>query len=141
MDIGMIVIQVRNGVAIVARCETDREGDRLIPASNAEQLANTAARFVVGLGGTLDKDGIYLCSDELQAAAVFAPLELPDDAIPYHAARALLYPDVSPNDAWRLAHEHQKAGRIRVYRVGVATEMRQYVSRAAIVQLAGRVEA
>jgi len=136
MDIGMIVIQVANGTPIVVRCEAGADGTRPVPAGNAHELADQAARCLEAQGVMLDVDSFYLCCDELQSAAHFEPLPLPDDAMPYHTARSFLYPDVSPNDSWKLLHEDRKAGRLTVYRVGVGIDTRQYVSKAELVRLA-----
>jgi hypothetical protein len=135
MDIGMIVIQVANGTPIVVRCEAGDDGTRPVPAVNAQELVEQAAGCLQAQGVMLDVDGFYLCSDELQSAAHFEPLPLPDDARPYHTARSFLYPDVSPNDAWKLLHEDRKAGRLTVYRIGVGINTRQYVSEAELVRL------
>jgi len=138
IDIGMIVIQVKGGSAIVTRCEFDGDQVQLVPAANAGQLAERAARVVAAQDGTLDEDGCSLCSDELQEAAVFPPLVLPNDAIPYHEARALRYPDVSANDGWRLLHDDQRVDRLRVYRTGVGIATRRFISRATIEGLMRR---
>lgn len=66
IDIGMVIIQVKGGGVIVARCESDGDQVQLVPAANAEQLAEQAVRVVTAQDGTLDEDGCYLCSDELQ---------------------------------------------------------------------------
>lgn len=136
IDIGMIVIQVKDGSAIVAHCEASGDQVQLVPAANVEHLAERAAGVVLAQDGTLDKGGCYLCSDALQEVAVFPPLVLPDDAIPYHEARTLRYPDVSANDGWRLLHDDQRADRLRVYRTGVGITTRRFISRGAIEGLA-----
>jgi len=69
---------------------------------------------------------------------VFPPLVLPNDAIPYHEARALRYPDVSANDGWRLLHDDQQADRLRVYRTGVGITTQRFISRATIEGLMRR---
>lgn len=138
MDIGMILIQVKDGTAQVVRCEEDGEGKQLVPATNAVELADWAARVVAGFDATLAQDGVYLCTDDLQAAAQFPPLALPADAISLGEAGRLLFPDASQNERWQRLQAMQKARASRVYRVGIAFASRQYVSRGAAMQLAAR---
>jgi hypothetical protein len=138
MDIGMILIQVKDGTAQVVRCEEDGASTRLVPAANAAELADWAARVVASFGATLDLDGRYLCTDDFQAAAQFSPLALPDDAISLGEAGRLLAPNASQQERWERLQRLQKARALRVYRVGIAFESRQYVSRAVAVQLAAQ---
>lgn len=138
MDIGMIVIQVVDGRPVVVRCEEDGEGKRLMPAMNAAELAERAARVVVVHGTSLDWDGVYLCTDELQAAAQFPPLALPEDAISLREASALLLPDGTQKERWERLSALRKATALRIFRVGIAEEIRQYVSRAEVVRIAER---
>lgn len=135
MDIGMILIQVQGGTALVVRCEEDGEGGRLLPAANAAELADEAARAVAAwFNATLAGDGLYLCTDQLQAAAQFPPLTLPDDAITLGEAGRLLYPEAPQKERWNRVHEIRTAKTLRIYRVGIAFEMKQYVSRSAAIQ-------
>lgn len=139
MDIGMILIQVKDGMAQVVRCEDDGEGKRLVPAANAAELTEQAARAVASwFNATLEQDGLYLCTDDLQAAAQFPPLALPDDAITLGAAGRLLYPDVSQRERRSRVDTIRTAPTLRIYRVGVAFEMTQYISRAAAIQFAAQ---
>ena len=135
MDIGMIAIQLVDGVARVVRCE--RVGGELqgVPAHNTAALAQAARQALVAQGVPLDADGYYLCPDTLQAAAQFPPLPLPDDAITLGAACRLLYPDVAPNEAWRRFNAERARRSFTVYRTGVAQETRQYVSQAEVLVL------
>jgi len=96
MDIGTIVIHLTCGRPVVSRCEDAPTGLHLLPAANAAELAAQATLVLQALGVSRDQDGLYLCSDQLQAAAVFPPLHLPDDAMTYGAARQLLYPATPP---------------------------------------------
>lgn len=135
MDIGMIVIQVKDGTALVVRCEEESTGTRLVPAANAAELADQATRVVAGcFHATLDQDGVYLCTDELQAAAVFPPLPLPADAITMREAGLLLAPNASPQERWARLSTLRNATTLRIYRLGIAHEIKQYVSRSAAEQ-------
>lgn len=136
MDIGMIVIHLAGGVATVSRCEDAPSGVRLVAALNAPALADQAAQVLLDQKVGLSEDGVYLCTDELQAAADFPPLVLPADAITFGEARKILYPEVSPNTAWQRVHRDMKARRFRVYRVGIGQGIRTYVSRSEIEALA-----
>ena len=101
MDIGMIVIQVKDGTALVVRCEEDGAGTRLVPASNTSEIADQAARAVAEwFDRTLDEDGLYLCTDQLQAAAEFSPLPLPTDTITMREAGMLLASNTSQQERW-----------------------------------------
>ncbi len=135
MDIGIVVIHVTGGKALVSRCEEAPNGVRLVPAANAADLEPQAATFMQGLNVSFDQDGIYVCSDALQAAAQFAPLTLPADAITYGQARQLLYPDVSVNTGWQRVRRDAKAGKLRVWRTGIGHESRYYLSRAEVLKL------
>lgn len=135
MDIGMIIIHVTGGKPVVSRCEEAPGGMALAPALNAADLEAQAMRVMQGHGATLDQDGVYLCTDQLQAAAQFGPLTLPADAITYAEARQLLYPDVSPNTGWQRVNRDAKAKKLRVWRVGFGQHTRQYLSRAEVVRL------
>jgi hypothetical protein len=135
MDFGMIVIHVAGRRPVVARCEAVPGGTALVPAANAAALEDQAAQVLAGHGASLEQDGVYLCTDQLQAAAAFGPFVLPADAITYGAAQQLLYPDASPNTGWQRVNRDVKAGKLRVWRVGIAQETRQYVSRAEVMKL------
>lgn len=137
MDIGMILIQVKDGIALVVRCEKDGDSQRLAPAANAAELAHQVAQAIAGwFNATLDQDGLYLCPDDLQAAAQFPMLSLPTDAIPLSEAGRLLAPDASQNERWEYTHALRKTGALRVYCIGTGKEIKQYVSRAAAMQFA-----
>lgn len=139
MDIGMILIQVKDGTALVVRCEEDGESKRLAPATNAADLADEAARAVASwFNATLEQDGLYLCTDDLQAAAQFPPLPLPDDTITMREAGMVLAPDASQQERWERLGALRKAATIRIYRVGTGPEIKQYVSRAAVTQFAAQ---
>jgi hypothetical protein len=135
MDFGMVVIHVTGGRPVVSRCEAAPGGFALVPATNAVELEAQAAQVLAGHGAGLDQDGVYLCTDQLQAAAAFGPFILPADAITYGAARQVLYPEASPNTGWQRVNRDVKAGKLRVWRVGIAQETRQYVSRAEVLAL------
>ena len=135
MDIGMIAIQLGGGVARVVRCEHVGGEVQAVPARNTAALTQAARQALTAQGIALDVDGYYLCPDNLQAAAQFPPLPLPDDAITLGAACRLLYPDVAPNEAWRHFNAQRAHGTLTVYRMGVAQETRQYVSRAEVLRL------
>jgi hypothetical protein len=135
MDIGMIVILQSAGRAVVSRCEEVPHGIALVPAANAAELEARARLVLQEFGATPSQDGVYLCTDQLQAEAQFGPLVLPADAITYGTARQLLYPDATPNTGWQRVNRDVKAGKLRVWRVGVAQEARQYVSRAEVLRL------
>lgn len=135
MDFGMIVIHVTGGRPVVSRCEAVPGGVALVSATNAAALEDQAAQVIAGHGASLDQDGVYLCTDQLQAAAQFGPFVLPADAITYGAARQLLYPEASPNTGWQRVNRDVKAGKLRVWRVGIAQETRQYVSRSEVRKL------
>lgn len=136
VDIGTIFIQVGDGAALVIRCEEDGDGVRLVPAANTEELAEQTIRAVAELGGTLDEDGLYICTNQLQAAAHFPPLSLPTDAITVGEAGTLLWPDASRAERWERLKTLRNAGTLRVYRAGLSEAMRQYVSQAAVMQVA-----
>jgi hypothetical protein len=138
MDIGMIYIQVTGGTALVVRCEEHGEDVRLVPAVNAAELADQAARVVAGLGGTLEQDGLYISSDQLQAVAAFPPLPLPADAMGVGEAGRLLWPEASRSERWEQLKAMRNAGAVRVYRVGMGEGMRQFVSWGTVARLAGR---
>lgn len=139
MDIGMIAIQVKDGAALVVRCEVDADGsERLTLASNAAQLAEQAARVVAGHGASLDRDGLYLCTDELQAAAQFPPLALPNDAISLREASVLLLPEGTQDERWKRLSALRKARGLRLYRIGIAEGIRLCVSRGDVQRLAER---
>ena len=135
MDIGMIAIQLVDGVVQVVRCEYVDGNVQAVPARNTAALAQAARQALVAQGVPLDADGYYLCPDTLQAAAQFPPLPLPDDAITLGAACRLLYPDVPSNEAWRRFNAERARRSFTVYRTGVAQETRQYVSRAEVLRL------
>ena len=136
MDIGMIYIQVTGGTALVVRREEHGSDVRLVPAPNATELADQAARFVATLGGTLEQDGLYISSNQLQAAAAFPPLPLPADALGVGEAGSLLWPDASRGERWERLRALRDAGAVRIYRVGMGEAMRQYVSQAVVEHLA-----
>lgn len=136
MDIGMIVIVVADGVAVVSRCEDSPDGERYVPAHNAMDLAARAAETLTGRGIDLTENGVHLCTDQLQAAAEFPPLRLPDDAAPFRYARETLYPTLSQNEAWPHIHEDMKVRRFLVYRTGIGQEIRTFVSRSEVDALA-----
>lgn len=139
MDIGMIVIHVQDGIAQVARCEEDGAGTRLVPAANAADLADQAARAVADwFNATLEQESVYLCTDDLQAAAEFSPLPLPSDTITMREAGMLLAPHTSQQERWEQMSALRKAATIRIYRVGTGPEVKQYVSRAAVTQFAAQ---
>ena len=135
MDIGTIVIHVTSGRPVVSRCEEAPTGIRLLPAANAAALAAQATLALDNQGVSLNEEGLYLSSDELQAAAIFPPMELPADAITYGAARTILYPDMIPNTGWQRVRRDVESGKLRVWRVGIGQDRRQYVSRADIMRL------
>lgn len=135
MDYGMIVIHVAGGRAIIARCEDVPGGTALVPATNAAELEHQAALVMKDHGAPLSQDGVYLCSNQLQATAEFGPFVLPADAIGFGAARQLLYPDATPNTGWQRINRDVKAGRLRVWRIGIAQETRRYVSRVEVTKL------
>lgn len=132
----MIYIQVQGGTALVVRREEHGSDVRLVPAPNAAELADQAARFVTTLGGTLEQDGLFICTNELQAAAAFPPLPLPADALGIGEAGRLLWPEASRSERWERLRALRDAGAVRVYRVGMGEAMRQYVSQAAVERLA-----
>lgn len=138
MDIGMILIQVKDGVAQVVRCEEDGTGTRLVPASNESEIAGEIARVLSIRGITLDQDGLYLCTDQLQAAAEFSPLPLPTDTITMREAGMLLAPHTSQQERWKQISALREAATVRIYRVGTGPEVKQYVSRAAVMQFAAQ---
>lgn len=61
---------------------------------------------------------------------------LPADAITYGQARELLYPDASVNTGWQRVRRDAKAGKLRVWRIGIGQDSRYYLSRAEVVKLA-----
>lgn len=138
MDIGMIYIQVQGGTALVVRREEHGSDERLVPAVNAAELADDAARFVADLGGTLAQDGLYISSNQLQAAAAFPPLPLPADALGVGEAGRLLWPDASRGERWERLRALRDAGTVRVYRIGINEGTRQFVSWAAVTQVVER---
>lgn len=138
MDIGMIYIQVQGGTALIVRREEHGSDVRLVPAPNATELAGQAARVVAGLGGTLDEDGLFICTNELQAAAAFPPLPLPADALGIGEAGRLLWPEASRSERWERLKAMRDARAVRIYRVGLGEAMRQYVSQAVVERLAER---
>lgn len=139
MDIGMILIQVLDSTAVVVRCEGDGESTELVPAPNAVDLMDDAARAIaVWFNATLEQDGLYLCTNQLQAAAAFPPLALPADAITMRETGMLLAPDGSQQERWERISALQKADMVRIYRVGIGEKMKQYASRAAVVQFAAQ---
>lgn len=138
MDIGMVVIHLVGGKAIVSRCDQAPGGLQLVPAGNADTLMAAAAAALVEDGVEMDADGIYLCPDQIQVEAQFPSLVLPADAISYGDARAILYPDVSYNTGWQRIHRDVKARTLRVYRVGIGPSIRRCVSRAEVLALAER---
>jgi hypothetical protein len=138
MDIGMILIQVQNGMAQVVRCEEDGAGTRLVPASNTPEIAGEIARVLGIRGITLAMEGLYLCTDQLQAAAEFSPLPLPTDTITMREAGMLLAPHTSQQERWERISALREAATIRIYRVGTGPEVKQYVSRAAVAQFAAQ---
>lgn len=135
MDIGIVVIHVTGGRPVVSRCEEAPSGLRLVPAANAADLEAQAAALLHELQAPLDEDGIYVCTNELQAAAQFGPLVLPADAITFGQARALLYPDASVNTGWQRVRRDAKAGTLRLWRIGIGQESRYYLSRAEVLRL------
>ena len=136
MDIGTIALHVADGTPRVVRCEAAPQGLRLVLALNTALLTEQAQQALAAQGIAGDEDGLYLCPDELQAAAQFPALALPADAITYGTARTILYPDVSTNTGWQRVRRDVEAGHLRVYRVGIGQEMRRYVSRAEVMQRA-----
>ena len=135
MDIGMIAIQLVGGVVQVVRCEYVDGKVQGVPARNTAALAQAARQALAVQGVAPDADGSYLCPDELQVAAQFPSLPLPDDAITLGAACTLLCPTVTSNEAWRHFNSHRARGAFTVYRTGVAQGTRQYVSRAEVLRL------
>ena len=136
MDIGTVAIYLSSGRPLVARCEESPRGMTFVPAANAAVL-EAAARRVLELDGVaMGEDGLYLCPDELIEAAEFPPITLPGDLITYAAARQLLYPDATPNTGLQRVRRDVQAGRLQAYRIGCGQEMRQFVSRAQVRQLA-----
>lgn len=138
MDIGMILIQVQNSMAQVVRCEEDGAGTRLVPASNTSEIAGEVARVLDIRGITLAMEGLYLCTDDLQAAAEFSPLPLPTDTITMREAGMLLAPHTSQQERWKQISALREAATVRIYRVGTGPEVKQYVSRAAVTQFAAQ---
>lgn len=136
MDIGMIVVQLKEGVALVSRYEAGAEGATLVPAHNAADLTAAAAEVLARQQIALHGEGIYLCTDELQAAATFPPLEQPEDICSLREAERLLYPNATSGLAWEQLHEDMRARRIRTYRVGIGQNMRAFASRADVEALA-----
>ncbi|NJO81560.1 MAG: hypothetical protein HC828_01535 [Blastochloris sp.] len=136
MDIGMVMIHVTNNKAIVSRWEEAQGGIVFIPALNAAALEHQALEVLEQCHhASLDHDGVYLCTDQLQEAAQFPPFSLPADAITYGEARRLLYPDVAPNTGWQRISRAVQARKLRVWRVGIAMDARRYLSRAEVMQL------
>lgn len=135
MDFGMIVIHLADGRPIVSRCEEVPGGVALVPAANAPDLEAQAMLVLRDLQADFSRDGMYLCTNELQAAAQFGPFVLPADAITYGAARQLLYPGTTSNTGWQKVNRDVKAGKLRVWRVGVGQDTRQYLSRAEVMKL------
>lgn len=140
MDIGMIIIQVQNGRAVIVRCEEDGDGVKLVPALNAQELEARAVRALSVQEVQLDQDGLYLATDNLQSDAAFPPLPLPKDVISYSAARQVLYPERMGEVGWECLRNDIRAGRLRVYRLGVGFETRQYISHAEVARLARQRE-
>src|SRR5262245_21629962 len=136
MDIGTIVIHLSQGTPVVSRCEEAPNGFRFVPATNAAELEDAARRVLTLQGVDLREDGLYLCPTELSEAAQLPPLAVPADAITFGAARAILYPDVSPNTGWQRVRRDVAAGQLRVYRVGNGVDVTRYVSRAQVLRLA-----
>jgi hypothetical protein len=136
MDIGTVAIHLSHGTPLVSRCEEAPNGLRFVPATNAAELVDEARRVLALQGVDLSEDGLYLCPDHLIAAAQLPPLSLPADAITFGAARAILYPDVSPNTGWQRVRRDAAAGHLRVYRIGNGLDVTRYVSRAQVMQLA-----
>ena len=138
MDTGMISIQVQGGTVLVVRREEHDSDERFVPAVNATELADQAARVVATLGGTLAQDGLYISSNELQATAAFPPLPLPADAMSVGEAGRLLWPEASRGERWERLKAMRDAGAVRVYRVGMGEGTRQFVSWGTVARLAGR---
>lgn len=135
MDIGIVVIHVTGGKPVVSRCEEAPSGVRLVPAANAAELEPQAALLLQELRAPLDEDGIYVCSNALQTAALFSPLVLPADAISYGQARQLLYPDTNANTGWQRVRRDARAGKLRVWRIGIGHDSRYYLSRSEVLKL------
>lgn len=139
MEIGVTLIQVKDGVAQVVRCEEDGAGTRLVPAVNAAELADQAAQAVVaGFNRPLDQDGLYLCTEQLQATAAFPSLPLPADAIGSGEAGSLLWPEASRGERWERLKALRDAGAVRVYRVGRGEGTRRFVAWGTVARLVGR---
>ena len=140
MDVGTIAIYLSDGTPLVARCDEAPHGLTFVPALNAPALVDAARRVLALEGVDLRADGLYLCPDELSAQAQFPPITLPGDLISYASARTILYPDVdSKNTGLQRVRRDVHAGRLRAYRIGSGQEMRQFVSRAQVLQLAAQL--
>lgn len=135
MDFGMVVIHLVSGKPVVSRCEEVPGGIALVPAMNAVALEAQAMRVLRDLQADFSQDGVYLCTNELQTDAQFGPFVLPADAITYGAARQLLYPETTANTGWQKVNRDVKAGKLRVWRVGIGQDTRQYLSRAEVLKL------
>ncbi|HMQ30835.1 MAG TPA: hypothetical protein PKD53_08905 [Chloroflexaceae bacterium] len=131
MDIGLIVIQHKEGVAVVSRYEAGAEGATLVLAHNAADLTAAAAEVLARQQIALQGESIYLCTDELQAAATFPPLKQPEDICSLREAERLLYPNATSGLAWEQL-EDMRARRICTYRVGIGQNMRAFASRADV---------
>jgi hypothetical protein len=139
MDVGTIAIYLSGGTPLVARCDEAAGGLTFVPALNADALVEAAHRVLELEGVDLTADGLYLCPDELSAEALFPPITLPGDLVSFATARALLYPEVaSKNTGLQRVRRDVQAGRLRAYRVGLGHELRQFASRAQVLQLAAQ---
>lgn len=139
MDVGTIAIYLSGGTPLVARCDEASSGLTFVPALNANALVEAARRVLELEGVDLNADGLYLCPDELSAEAQFPPITLPGDLISFTTARTLLYPEVdSKNTGLQRVRRDVQAGRLRAYRIGLGHELRQFVSRAQVLQLAAQ---
>jgi hypothetical protein len=136
MDVGEIVLHVIDGKPLVVRCEAAVKGVSFMPALNADDLVEAARQALADDAISLDCDGLYPCPLELQDAARFAPLQLPADPITLAAAWDILYPDLDPKAGWERVHRAVKAGRLRAYMVGTGREIRRFVSRTQVLELA-----
>lgn len=139
MDVGTIAIYLSGGTPLVARCDEAAGGLTFVPALNADALVGAAHRVLELEGVDLSANGLYLCPDELSAEAQFPPITLPGDLISLATARTLLYPEVdSKNTGLQRVRRDVQAGRLRPYRIGLGHELRQFVSRAQVLQLAAQ---
>lgn len=142
MDIGTVVIYVTDATPRVSRCEeAPFHGYRFVPATNAAALIPAAQQVLDIEGVPGGQDGVYLCPLELMQQAEFPPLTVPGDLISFARARDLLYPELPANTGWQRVRRDVNAGRLRAYRVELDADARDYVSRAAVLQLRQSMEA